>query len=355
MQRRLDLKVVTTRAVQSIPTIVQLVVAVIASYSFAHFVLGHPTPLLSITVVLSTLGFARDARPRRVLELAIGMLIGIILSELILIIVGQGVWQIALVLFVTLLVARAASKNPAFAIAAATQGMLVMLLPAPPGGPFVRSIDALVAGVVALLVTALVPRDPTRISRRDARNLASFLSQGMSSMIEGLLENNQPAASLAVDRFRRTQQLIDDWTVSLDSAKAIAQISPFLRHQLPALKRQSDLLLGFDLAARHLRVIARRVFFLLRDGLGRVELSELLGSVATAIDLLGESIDDPSATERARAVLAEIAPTLDPETFVPNAPVTESVIVLLVRPLVVDLLVATGLTADEARDLLPAV
>lgn len=34
---------------------------------------------------------------------------------------------------------------------------------------------------------------------------------------------------------------------------------------------------------------------------------------------------------------------------------SEGVIVMLVRPLVVDLLVATGMTADEARELLPPV
>jgi hypothetical protein len=39
----------------------------------------------------------------------------------------------------------------------------------------------------------------------------------------------------------------------------------------------------------------------------------------------------------------------------PHAPVSESVIVMLVRPLVVDLLVAAGASADEARALLPVV
>ena len=348
LQLRLDLTVVTRRAVSSIPAAIQIVVGVLLSYSFAHFVLGHPSPLLSVTVVLSTLGFSRDARPRRVLESVVGILVGIVLSELILLLVGQGVWQIALVLFVTILVARAASSNPAFAVIAATQGMLVLLIPAPPGGPFVRSIDALVAGVVALLMTALVPRDTRRIAVRDARNLASVLSQAMASLLEGVVESNVPAANLAVERLRSTQRLIDDWSTSLDSAFAVARISPFLR-------RQQALLTGFDLAARHLRVISRRIYFLLKDGGGRSELPELLGSIAAAIDLLGESIGDAGALAKARAALTELAPTLDPATLMPHAPVSESVIVMLVRPLVIDLLVATGVRADDARALLPVV
>ena len=355
LRRRLDLKIVSRRASDSIPAAIQIVVGVLLSYSFAHYVLGHALPLLSVTVVLSTLGFSRDARPRRVLEAVIGILIGILLSELILILVGQGIWQIALVLFVTILVARAASPNPAFAVVAATQGMLVMLTPPPLGGPFVRSIDALVAGVVALLMTALVPRDTRRIAVRDARNMASALSQAMLSLLDGVLESNEPAASLAVERLRKTQALFDNWTTSLDSAFAVAQISPFLRGQLPELRRQQALLTGFDLTARHLRVIARRVYFLLKEGGGRGELPELFGSVAAAIDLLGASIDDPTARARAAAVLAELAPRLDPASLMPDAPVSESVIVMLVRPLAVDLLVATGSTAEEARALLPTV
>ena len=40
----------------------------------------------------------------------------------------------------------------------------------PTGGPFTRSLDALVGGVVALLATALIPRDPRRMRRpRGAR------------------------------------------------------------------------------------------------------------------------------------------------------------------------------------------
>jgi uncharacterized membrane protein YgaE (UPF0421/DUF939 family) len=355
MRRTLSLRVAGRRLVASIPAAIQIVIGVVASYSFAHFVLGHPTPLIAVTVVISTLGFARDARPRKVVESAFGILIGIVLAEALRLVIGAGVWQLAIVLLVTLLVARFVSANPAFALAAATQSALVMILPTPVGGPFSRSLDGLVAGVTALVLTALIPRDTRRIAVRDGRALASTISQAVASMLEGLMENNEPAASLAVERLRRTQALIDNWTMSLDSAIAVAQISPFLRRQLPDLRRQKALLNAFDLAARHLRVIARRTYYLIHEGGGRAELVDLFGSVAAAIDLLAASIDDASKLAEASTVLRELAPRLDPEKFMPHAPVTESVFVLLTRPLVVDLLVATGLPDADARALLPVV
>ena len=355
MRRTLSLRAAGRRLVASIPAAVQIVIGIVASYSFAHFVLGHPTPLIAVTVVISTLGFARDARPRKVVESAFGILIGIVLAEVLRLGIGSGVWQLAIVVLVTLLVARAVSANPAFALAAATQSALVMILPTPVGGPFSRSLDGLVAGVTALLLTALIPRDTRRIAVRDGRALASTVSQAVASMLEGLMESNEPAATLAVERLRKTQALIDNWATSLESAIAVARIAPFLRRQLPDLRRQEALLRGFDYASRHLRVIARRTFYLLHEGGGRQELIELYGAIATAIDLLAESIEDAAKLGEASSVLRELAPRLDPETFMPNAPVTESVMVLLCRPLVVDLLVATGMPNDDARALLPAV
>ncbi|NEM92328.1 FUSC family protein [Galbitalea soli] len=357
MYRRLDVIAASRRLVESIPATVQIVVAVVVSYSFAHFVLGHATPLLSITVVLTTLGFRRDARPRRVLDSAVGILVGIVLSELMVAIVGHGVWQIALVLAVTLLVARTLSASDAIAAAAGVQGMLVMILPVPAGGPFVRSIDGLVGGVVALLVTALIPRDPRRIALRDARGLVSAVEQSLASMIEGLRDDSEPAASLGLERLRRTQSLIDDWSSSLETAIAVARLSPFLRRHLPALRRQAELQHAMDLAVRHLRVIGRRVFFLVQGGGARPEVAELLVQLAGAIAALGATADarDAGALARPRGMLEAIAPRLDPAVILPGAPVSEGVIVMLVRPLVVDLLVATGMTADEARELLPPV
>jgi uncharacterized membrane protein YgaE (UPF0421/DUF939 family) len=355
MRRRLDLKIAVKRAWNSVPAALQIVVAVVASYAFAHYVLGHSVPLLSITVAISSLGFGRDARPRRVFDSVVGILVGILFSEVLFTLLGSGVWQIALILFLTFVIARFASPSAAFAAAAGIQSMMVMLLPDPDGGVLTRSVDGLVGGVIALLVTALVPRDPRALARRDAGRLLSTLAESFDSLLDGLRTGDEAAASLAVTRLRRTQPLVDDWNAALDSAISIARISPFLRRHLPALRHQARVLQGLDLAARHLRVMDRRVSFLLRDGVARPQLAELLARVAEGIVVLGASIDEPAKAEDAAAVFEEIAPRLDPAVIVPDAPVTETIIVLLTRPLVVDLLVACGRTGDDARALLPAV
>lgn len=139
---------------------------------------------------------------------------------------------------------------------------------------------------------------------------------------------------------------------SLDSAAAIARISPFLRRHRPELDAQLRVLRGMDLATRNLRVISRRIDFLVRDGVPRPGMGSLIASLATSVTLLGQSLDDPRLADTVRVGLVAIAERLRPETVVQGAPVTDSVIILMLRPLLVDLLGAADLPADKARAVL---
>lgn len=352
---RAQLKSALRRATEALPAALQITVAAVASYSIAHYLLGHPAPFVSVAVTITSLGLTRDARPRKVLDAALGVTIGIALSELIVLVIGKGVWQVAIVLFITLVVARAFSPNPAFAIAAAVQSAIVVIVPGPVDAVFTRSIDAIVAGVIALLVTALIPRDPRRVAARDARLLFSVFHESLAGAVEALSLGNAPAAELALERLRRTQALVDNWRTSLDTALAVARISPWLRRYLPELLVQERVFTGADLASRHLRTITRRIAVIVSNGTPRPNLAGLLGELANAIDLLGRELDDRTLAGSSRTALVDLAQRLDPATVTPEGELRETLIVVLVRPLVVDLLLATGMDGNEARALLPKV
>ncbi|HEY0259402.1 MAG TPA: FUSC family protein [Lacisediminihabitans sp.] len=352
---RPDFRSTGERFRESIVPALQITVAVTASYAIAHYWLGHAVPLLAVTVTISSLGFVRDARPVRVLESAVGMLIGIVLSESLLLVVGRGIWQIPVVLLIVLLVARVFSASNAFAVAAGVQSMLVLLLPAPVGGPFVRSLDGLVGGLVALLITAILPRDPRRIALHDARALFGAFTDALSLLVGALERGDGSAADRALDRLRGTQPILDAWSASLESARAIARISPFLRRHGPELDAQARVLRGMDLATRNLRVISRRLDFLVRDGVPRPAIAALVASLATSVSLLGQSLDDPRLGDTVRIGLVAVAERLRPDIVAKDAPVTDSVVVLMLRPLLVDLLTAADLPEEKARALLPDV
>ena len=342
------------RVVDSLPAIIQIIVAVVIAYSITHGLLGHRYPLLAVTVTMTSLGLTRDARPRRVAESLLGIVLGVALSEAIALVIGNGVWQLAVVLLVVFVVGRFVSPNPQFAVAAAVPSAIALLLPAP-DGPFGRTVDALIAGAVALLVTALIPRDPGRTAARDRQAMFGVLTESTESIARSLRDGDEAAGDLALSRLRRAAPLFVAWQQSLDTAIAVSRISPFLRGRLPELRRNARTLDAVDLATRHLRTIARRCTYLVRDGIPRPGLADALATVATGVRMLGEELRDPQVAGAARSMLTDLARRLDPATLLPGAGLSDASALLLLRPLVVDLLVGTGMPYDEACALLPEV
>ncbi|WP_202563770.1 aromatic acid exporter family protein [Agreia sp. COWG] len=343
------------RLVASLPAIVQIVIAVVISYSISHYVLGHSAPVTAVTVTISSLGFVRDARPVRVIETAAGVTLGIALSESIVLGFGQGVWQLAAALAITLTAARLLSPAAPFAIVAGVQSVLVAVLPVQPGGPFTRTIDGVIGGAIALACTALIPRDPRRAALRDGKRFLSAYVDLVSSLVAVLRVGHETETDRVLEQARRTQPLIDAWRGSLDSAVAIARISPFLRKHLGDLERQQVIQHNMDLAMRNLRVVTRRLAVLDRDGMPRPEFAEILSGVVSGVNLLSQSLTEPELAPLVRQNLILIAVQLHPKILLPGQPLSETSVVFAVRPLVMDLLVAAGLSPDEARAAMPDI
>ena len=350
-----SLKESTQRVIESVPPILQIILAAIAAYAFSHFVLQHEVPLLSVTVTITALGFTRDARPRRVVETAIGMILGIAQSETLLMTFGQGIWQMAVTLLISLVLARFITSSSAFALTVGIQSMLVHLLQAPTGGVFMRSVDGIVGGLIALAFTALIPRNPRGMAVRDADKLFDAFLGSILALKRALLESNVKVADEALKEVRRTQPLIDNWRMSLDSAISISRISPFMRKFRDDLTGQVRVLRGMDLAMRNLRVVVRRIDFLIRDGQKRPYLADLLDQIAAGVADLAQGVEQPELRFRAQEQFVEIIHQLDPKKFGIADQLQEASVLLLLRPLLVDLLCASGMPEDDARAELPKI
>lgn len=339
----------------SLYAILQIVFASTIAYFIARDVLGHPVPLLAVTVTVSSLGFSRDTRLSRVFSTALAMVFGILVSEAALLLIGQGVWQIALVLLASTVIARFVSENPAFAITMAIQAVLVQMLPEPPGGVFARSIDGTLGALVALAFTALVPRNPIKLARTDAAQLFAIFNGTLRNLVRVLREPNIKLADDTLEQIRSTQELLDRWQTDLQSAQAIAAVSPFYRWARQDVADQISLHRGMDLATRNLRVLTRRVDFLIRDGKSRPALAELLERLCECTDLLAQSVLDFSVSKHAQRELLKLVTRLTPAALSSELTLSESAVLLQLRPLWVDLAMAAGVAGDDARARLPKV
>ncbi|WP_288023692.1 FUSC family protein [Arthrobacter sp.] len=350
------------RSANSVLQALLITICAVGAYYFSSLVLGHQGPLFAATSAIIALGFSRDPRLRRVMEVGLGCTIGIALGDTLLTWLGSGIWQAALVVFLSILLARFLDSGAIFTTQLALQSLLVVLLPVPAGGPFTRSIDAVVGGCFALAATLLVPRDPRRAPKSDLKVMLGELSLVLRECASALSYNDSTTAWHALVRARSQQPRIDSMRQGLHGAVEIARLSPLYRRHLEEVEGMSLLMERVDYAMRSSRVLARRLASAITNAAlsdaGSMHLAEVLGDSASALDELGAALAHPPSGPRkaslshARDALADIATRLHPGKLEITRMEGEA-LVLLFRTLMVDLLETAKMDPADARSLLP--
>ncbi|WP_028270366.1 FUSC family protein [Arthrobacter sp. UNC362MFTsu5.1] len=350
------------RSRNSLVPAIQMTVCAVGAYAFAEYVLGHSGPLFAATSSLIALGFSREPRLRRVMEVGLGCTIGIAVGDLLRHWLGGDIWVAAVVLLISILLARFLDSGNIFTTQLGLQSLLVVLLPAPAGGPFTRSIDAIVGGLFALLFTVLVPKDPRREPRKDVQKLLHELAEVLRDCASALTNSDSTEAWHALVRGRNCQPLVDAMRQSLRASGEVATLAPAYRRHRDELGRLEQSLDYIDLALRNSRVFARRLTSAINHAALSDEatenIAEVLQETAAAIDELSLGLAEMHEGVRrahlrtSRLELTEIAGRLHPRMLDVQRLEGETV-VMLFRPLMVDLLEATGMDSKEARDILP--
>lgn len=341
-----------SRRVQALlPTLIQLALAVTAAYAAAHYGLGHEAPALACTVALSSLSLSRDARPSRVAQTAFAMVMGITLSATVVVFFGRGAIQILVTLLIVTSAATFLSKNPAFAISAGTQSLLVAVLADPPGGPYARALDGAVGGVVALLVTAALPYAPLRRARWAGRGVLDGLGESNELIRRTLTSGNPEHARQALTHLEQQRPALAAWRVSADAAVAVAGFSPVSRAERMAWRLRQSMCDGTDRLHHDLVMVARRAAAVTEQGGRQPRAAVVVQAISQAIAGLRYDHDGAvrgSGDQLSRAVVASL------DEAATHSSVDRGLVAML-RPVVVDLLVAAGHTPDQARQVLTPV
>lgn len=340
----------------------QIVVAGVGAYLFSERVLGHFEPIFAATAAVVSLGYITGAtHARRILEVSLGVALGILLGDLILLTLGKGLGQAALAMLISILVARFLDDGILFTIQMGVQSWLVVLLPHTVDNPFSRSLDGIVGGVFAFLLMFFFPLNPHRRPRQDAQQLMEAFSQVFDDSARAIRSYQADQAWTALAQARQLHPLYDACEKSVITSRGMAQLSMTGRSSLKELEEYSQILGKVDYAIRNLRVLNRR----LSSTISNVQLSEqasqaiaqALEQLADAISVLGRALASSQAQERQRAQrqaqqdLTELAQVLEPRIMGVRSMEGEA-LVLILRSLLVDLLEASGLTHQQAVDCL---
>lgn len=334
--------------------ILQCAVAAALAWLVATEVFGHSQPFFAPIAVIISIGVGLgQQRLRRVVELVVGVSVGIGVGDLLVYTIGTGPWQLALVLALAMTAAVLLGGGPLIVLQAGSSAVLVATL-LPPGGTagLDRMLDALIGGLLGLAAIAVLPGNPSAIARKNAVRMIGELTTALTSAADAI-ETRDPELAVHALRRIRTQQPVDEFRDALRSAREVLVLSPLHQRRRHVLRSYVDAFAPLDHALRNCRVLLRRTRSALVDGEAVPPgIPDGLRKLARATEVLAANFGGPPGATR--EALREAAANVDTGTLA-HTGFSAQVVAAQLRSMAVDLLQATGLRHDEARALLPTI
>lgn len=335
------------------PLILQAAVGAGVAWLVATTLLGHPLPFFAPVTAMVCLGLTYGNRVRRVLELTVGVAIGVFIGDVFVQLFGSGVWQIAAVTVLAMSLAVLAGAGQLLMLQAGIQGVIVATLVAQDGQAFGRWLDALVGGLVALVIATLAPgRTAVRRPREQAFDVISHLADILGNTAEALRQHDVEQAAGALRAARALTPELDELRAAAAEGLAVASLAPLRRSHRSGLLAIGAILEPLDLAIRNVRVLVRRAEVALSYGEPVPEsYVDLVDELAMAAQHIGDELHAGRSAEEAREDLVHLA--RHSTWGHSGAGLSAEVMRAQVRSTVVDLLVLTGMSRTQARQRVP--
>ncbi|MFA9401337.1 MAG: aromatic acid exporter family protein, partial [Acidobacteriota bacterium] len=238
--------------------ILQVSLAAGLAWLVATEVLGHETPFFAPIAVVLVLGLAIERRGRRAYEVALGVAIGIMVADLIVLLTGTGSWQVVLVIGLAMAAAVLSGGSVMLVNQAAVSAVLVATLPAPDvAASLDRFVDALVGGAIALGANAITPIEPVRLARRHLQPLLMRLSGTLVDIADALTRGNRDEAMAALERARALDPAVREMKIAIEASQETISLSPLRRRSRGRVDRFAVAAEPIDLMIRNTRVLAR--------------------------------------------------------------------------------------------------
>ncbi|MFE9194394.1 FUSC family protein [Micromonospora sp. NPDC007208] len=328
------------------------------SWIVAHSLLQVSQPVFAPISAVSTLAASVGQRLRRTVELIIGVTVGVLIGDLLLLVIGTGWWQLALIVVLAIVVALFLAGSAAVVIqAGATAVLIATLSPAVRDLEIPRFVDALVGGGVALLVTAvLLPLNPLRVLNRAARPALDLLVTQLDATAEALTERDAARARTARGELRQSAGRLKAFVEATQGAREASTLSPVYWHQRHGpVGRYAQAAEPIDRAMRNSGTLIRRSVTLIEDGEPVPEsLPTAVAELAEAVRLLKRQFAAGAEPNRAREQALRAVRTAG-HAYRDGVGFSGAVVVAQVRTTVSDLLVASGLSQEDANHLVRRV
>jgi uncharacterized membrane protein YgaE (UPF0421/DUF939 family) len=330
--------------------VLQCAVAAGLAWFLAQQVLGHERPVFAGIAAVVALSVSYGQRRRRVLEVVVGVAVGVLVGDLIVLVVGSGAWQVALVVALSMTVATFLGAGTLMTNQSAVQAVFVTTFVAPPGEGVDRWLDAVTGGVVALAIAAVVPSSPLRRPLGLAVELLRETAELLREAAAAGRAHDAEMAHRALEHARSTQARLDALRAATAEGLDVAAGSPWRRRDGSRVRDVVALSEPLDRAVRNVRVLARR----LESAVDRGErvppvLLACVEDLGTAARRLADDLAEGAPLD---GVVDDLVGVAAASAEVPRTALSADVVLAQVRSTTVDLLQVAGL---EGRDALGRV
>ncbi len=341
-----DVEVRVERLRQRAFLIVQVSIAAALAWWIARDVLDHPQPFFAPVAVIASLGLSYGQRLRRVVEVTLGVALGVAVAEVFVHVAGTGFWQIGLAVLVSMSLAVLLDGGPMLVTQAAVQSVIVISFVSPASVGVSRVVDAMVGGAVALLAAVVAPQTPLRRPRQEAALILDGLSDMLHDGADAARTLDLQRAEAVLTKARSTDQTLVDLRTASAEGLAIVHSSPFRRRERAQIERVAELAEPLDHAVRNARVLFRRIVVAARyRDVVPEEYLELVDELGVLAGRLADTLRSSGRMAELRGDLKQLGAA---SASLGSSTSMSSVVVLAqVRSMVVDLLELTGMD-DEA-------
>ena len=272
----------------------QAAIATAVAWILAQQLFGHELPIFAPVAALISVSASLGQRRRSAVEMVIGIALGIGIADALVALIGTGPAQIAAVVCGAMVVVIAFGGSTALVGEAAASALLVVTIQLPGTGlSGVRFLDSLLGGMVALAVTALLPRNPVEVVRRAAAPLLEEIAGTLEDTAWALERRDR---KLAEQAWARAWYLrLDDLEDAVAAGRETLRVAPFRGGTREQFAR-------YEQAAVQIRTTLTSVQTLSRGAARALDVSDnvpapvpdALRELAETVRTLDEYLDDPA-------------------------------------------------------------
>lgn len=327
-------------------TLLQRALAALLAFLIARWIGDHPDPFFAPIAAVVSMNTDLGERGIQALKLLWGVLLGIVVSELILLVISDQAIALGISVLLALVIATAAGGNRLVVAQAAASAVLTVSVSDGSAGPE-RLIDALIGAGVALIFTqVLFSPDPLQLLRRAESAALSAVGEGLSRAAVALRDDDEEAAESALDDLRRTRDDLADITSARDRSRRVARHSLTRRAGIRPLVSMTE-------NASHLDLIGDDAIVAVR--LALEEDRQRWGGPAHPLQRLAQLIQrlaqDPGGQANRQGVVDDI-PSVLADLPGGSAEHGEEASVRMIRMLAWDIMLYAGLDPVRAREVL---